>query len=77
MVRDDPSSQHILEVLTGDLTERQRTALEAGYFGGFFEWPRHRSGEAVAESLDIGASTFHQHVRKAEKKLLDVVFAEL
>ncbi|QGX95858.1 PAS domain S-box protein [Haloplanus rallus] len=77
VVREDPSSQHILSVLAEDLTERQRTALEAGYFGGFFEWPRHRSGEAVADSLDIGASTFHQHVRKAEKKLLDVVFAEL
>ena len=77
VVREDPSSQHILGVLAEDLTERQRTALEAGYFGGFFEWPRHRSGEAVADSLDIGASTFHQHVRKAEKKLLDVVFAEL
>ncbi|MFD1633636.1 bacterio-opsin activator domain-containing protein [Haloplanus ruber] len=77
VVREDPTSQHILDVLAEDLTERQRTALEAGYFGGFFEWPRHRSGEAVAESLDIGASTFHQHVRKAEKKLLDVVFAEL
>jgi PAS domain S-box-containing protein len=75
--RERPSSRHVLSALAEDLTERQRVALEAGYFGGFFEWPRHRSGEEVAESLDIGASTFHQHVRKAERKLLDVVFAEL
>uniref|UniRef100_UPI003742152B bacterio-opsin activator domain-containing protein n=1 Tax=Haloplanus aerogenes TaxID=660522 RepID=UPI003742152B len=76
VARDEPSSQHILNALAENLTERQRTALEAGYFGGFFEWPRHRSGEEVAESLGVGASTFHQHVRKAERKLLDVVFAE-
>ncbi|MFC6989220.1 helix-turn-helix domain-containing protein [Haloplanus sp. GCM10025708] len=44
---------------------------------GFFDWPRHRSGEEVADSIGIGASTYHQHVRKAEKKLLDVVFTEL
>jgi PAS domain S-box-containing protein len=77
VVREDPSSRDILGVFTEDLTERQWTALEAGYFGGYFEWPRHRSGEEVADSLDIGASTFHQHVRKAEKKLLDVVFDDL
>ncbi|AXG08727.1 bacterio-opsin activator domain-containing protein [Haloplanus rubicundus] len=75
--RERPSSRHVLSALAEDLTERQRVALEAGYFGGFFEWPRHRSGEEVAESIGVGASTFHQHVRKAEQKLLDVVFAEL
>jgi len=75
--RERPSSRHVLSTLAEDLTERQRVALEAAYFGGFFEWPRHRSGEEVADSLGVGASTFHQHVRKAERKLLDVVFAEL
>jgi DNA-binding CsgD family transcriptional regulator len=75
--REEPSSQHVLTALAEDLTERQRAALEAGYFGGFFEWPRHRSGEEIADSLDVGASTFHQHVRKAERKLLDVVFADI
>jgi PAS domain S-box-containing protein len=77
VTRDEPSSQHLPSVLAKNLTERQRIALEAGYFGGFFQCPRHRSGEEVAESLGIGASTFHQHVRKAERKLLDVVFAEI
>ena len=77
VVREDPSSQQVLSTLADDLTERQRTAVEAGYFGGFFDWPRHRSGEEIADSLDIGASTFHQHVRKAERKLLDVVFADI
>ena len=77
VTRDEPSSPQFLSALTENLTERQWMALEAGYFGGYFESPRHRSGEEVAESLDIGASTFHQHVRKAERKLLDTVFTEL
>ncbi len=75
VTREEASPRQTLSLLTEQLTERQRAALEAGYHGGFFEWPRDRSGEEVAESLDIGASTFHQHVRKAEKKLLDVVFS--
>lgn len=73
VTREELSPRRTLSLLTEELTERQRAALEAGYHGGFFEWPRDRSGEEVAESLNIGASTFHQHVRKAEKKLLDVV----
>ncbi len=74
--REDPSPRRLLDSLPEKLTERQRAALEVGYYGGFFEWPRDMSGEEVAESLGVGASTFHHHVRKGEKKLLDAVFTE-
>jgi hypothetical protein len=77
VVREPQPSARITEAVVEDLTERQRAALEAGYFGGYFDWPRHRSGEEVAASLDIGASTFHQHVRKAQRKLLDAAFADV
>jgi predicted DNA binding protein len=74
VTRSAPSPGQVKSILDENLTDRQRAALEAGYYGGFFEWPRDRSGEEVAQSLDIGASTFHQHLRKAEKALLDSVF---
>jgi len=54
-----------------DLTDRQRTALEVAYHAGLFEWPRAVSGEEVAESLDIAASTFNHHIRKAEQKVIE------
>lgn len=76
VTRDPQSTARLRGVLFEELTERQRAALEAGYYAGFFNWPRESSGEAVAESLGIGSSTFHQHRRKAEKRLLDLVFAE-
>lgn len=50
-----------------ELTDRQLAVLRAAYRAGFFEWPRDASGEDVADSLDIAAPTFHQHLRKAEK----------
>ncbi|PSP75750.1 diguanylate cyclase [Halobacteriales archaeon QS_1_68_20] len=59
-----------------ELTDRQRAALLAGYYSGFFDWPRVSSGEEVAESLDVSPSTFHQHVRIAERKLLESVVAD-
>lgn len=58
-------------LLDATLTDRQRGALEAGYAAGFFEWPRDSSGKEVAASLGISPATFHQHVRTAERKILD------
>jgi PAS domain S-box-containing protein len=76
VTRTEPSARSFRDIFGDVLTERQRVALEAGYFGGFFDWPRHRSGESIAESLGITASTFHQHIRRAQKKLLDEFFAD-
>lgn len=58
------------------LTEKQRSALEAAYFSGFFEWPRASTGEELADSLDIAAPTFSQHLRAAERKLFTELFEE-
>jgi predicted DNA binding protein len=62
-------------VLTSDLTERQRSALEAAYHAGFFDWPRDVSGGEMAESLGVSSPTFHQHLRKAEQKILDALLS--
>ena len=57
--------------LTADLTDRQRAVLEAAFRSGFFEWPRESTGEDIADSVGITASTLHQHLRAAERKLVD------
>ncbi|WP_410765886.1 PAS domain S-box protein [Haloferax sp. DFSO60] len=59
------------DTLTNELTDRQRASLEASFHAGFFEWPRASSGEDIAELLDISPSTFHQHLRTAERKVFD------
>ncbi|MBX0322152.1 helix-turn-helix domain-containing protein [Halomicroarcula sp. F13] len=74
--RDEPpvSRQAFLATLEDRLTNRQLTALRKGYLGGFFDWPRDVSGEELADSMDICPSTFHQHLRAGERKLLEEVF---
>ena len=62
-------------LLGEELTDRQRSALEAAYHAGFFDWPRESSGEDVAETLGVSPPTFHQHLRKAQKKVLDSLMA--
>ena len=56
------------------LPPRQRTALELAYFGGYFEWPRQSTGEELAEQLDVSPSTFHYHLRHAQRRLLEITF---
>jgi predicted DNA binding protein len=53
------------------LTEKQRTALEAAYYAGYYNWPRRQSTAAeVAAGLGISPTTFKQHLRIAEEKTL-------
>jgi PAS domain S-box-containing protein len=60
--------------LESSLTDRQLTALRTAYHANYFEWPRDVSGEELAASMDISRSTFHQHLRTAQRKLLAELF---
>jgi PAS domain-containing protein/DNA-binding CsgD family transcriptional regulator len=71
--RDDP--RRFQRHLVDDLTDRQQTALKTAYHAGFFEWPRDTSGQEVAEAIGVTPPTFHQHLRKAERKVFDTVFS--
>ncbi|NHN48575.1 GAF domain-containing protein [Halostella sp. JP-L12] len=64
------------ETVHEDLTERQRSALEAALFSGLFEWPRESAGEDVAASLDVAPATFHQHLRNAQRKVFESVLTD-
>jgi len=74
--RPDRTVQEFRAALADDLTDRQRSALEAAFYAGFFEWPRESTGEEVAESLGVAAPTFHQHLRVGERKLLAALLDE-
>ena len=70
------SRQGFRAALRERLTDRQRQALEAAYYGGFFEWPRERTGEEVAQSLGVSQPTFNRHYRAAERNLFGLLFDE-
>lgn len=75
ITRSPDEPQHVRQQLMADLTNRQRAALDASYHAGFFQWPRRSSGEEVAESLGVAPTTFHQHLRKAERKVFDSLYS--
>lgn len=56
------------------LTEKQRQALRAAYYSGYFEQPKANSAEDISDSLGVSRSTFLQHLRSAQRKVFDDFF---
>ena len=59
--------------LRTELTDRQYAALARAYTAGYFEWPHDTTGEEIADAMGIGRSTFHQHLRAAQRKLAGAI----
>jgi PAS domain S-box-containing protein len=72
--RPPKMKEDFIGALMDNLTERQLTALQTAYVSGFYEWKRPVSGDELAETMGIARSTFHQHLRAAERKLIGKLF---
>lgn len=56
------------------LTDRQRSVMEAAYHAGYFDWPRGSTAEELADSIGVSSPTLHNHLRRAQRKLLAAFF---
>ena len=56
--------------LFADVTDRQLAALQHALDNGYYEQPRQRSIEELAQETTVARATFEEHLRKAENKLL-------
>jgi hypothetical protein len=59
-----------------NLTGRQRQALITAYSLGYYEVPRKVSSVEVSRHLNMDKSTFVEHLRKAERKIVAQVIAK-
>ena len=53
-----------------DVTDRQLAALQLALEHGYYEQPRQTSLRELADRTSVARSTFEEHLRKAENKLL-------
>ena len=67
------TADDVWEEVPGELTEKQRSAVEAAYAAGYWDWPREVTAEELAGSLGISSSTLHQHLRKGIQGVLGAV----
>jgi predicted DNA binding protein len=68
------TSREFRETVKDQLTDKQRTALEAAYRGGYFTRPRSITGGELAESFDVTPSTYHHHLQAGLNKVVGAVF---
>jgi hypothetical protein len=70
------TSRTLRRAVGAQLTDRQREVLQRAFEAGYYERPRRTSGTELAGELDISVSTFTQHLRAAERKLLALVYGD-
>jgi predicted DNA-binding protein (UPF0251 family) len=68
------SQREFEQDISGLLTGRQYEALEVAHSEGYYNWPRGATGEQLSEKLGVSPPTFHQHLRAAERKLVQLLF---
>ena len=59
-----------VDQLFEDVTERQMAALRLALESGYYEQPRKTSLRELAGQTSVARSTYEEHLRKAENKLL-------
>ena len=69
------SDSSVATTVDDRLTDRQREALQVAFHAGYFDWPRSADADTVAAEIGIAQSTLSQHIRTAERKLLDALFS--
>jgi predicted DNA binding protein len=66
-----------LDDLKNSLTEKQQQALSTAFNKGYYELPRKVFLEVLAKELNIHRRTFEEHLRKAEKKIMNALIPSL
>ena len=59
-----------IPTILSKLTEKQRWAYETACRLGYYSYPREMDLEQIAKKLGVPVSTFREHLRLAESKLL-------
>ena len=59
--------------LLGGLTKKQSSALITALSRGYYEIPKKVSTDEIARSLELPRTTFEEHLRKAESKVMKAV----
>ena len=59
--------------LFGDLTGKQMDALLKAHRYGYYSSPREITTESISKSLGISRSTYEEHLRKAENRIMNAL----
>lgn len=69
----DDTTNDLILLDRSELTDRQREVLETAHEMGYFEHGQGSNAGEVADALEINSSTFSEHLRAAQRKLLRTI----
>lgn len=75
-IENSPLTDVYFPKVMPQLSKSQKKAVELAYFNGYYSYPRNIKLEQLAKIAKLGLSTFQEHLRKAELKLLPVIIEE-
>jgi len=52
------------------LTKNQKRAIELAFEKGFYEWPKKTDLGNLSRTMEVSISTFREHLKRAEQKLM-------
>ncbi|MFW9907340.1 MAG: helix-turn-helix domain-containing protein [Candidatus Thorarchaeota archaeon] len=61
------------DALFSDLTDKQMDALLTAYRYGYFRFPRGADLQTIASKVEAGRTTFLEHLKKAENKIINAL----
>jgi HTH DNA binding domain len=62
--------------MVSSLPAAQRRTLSAAYRLGYFDFPRRVKSRDLAKTMGLSKATVSEHLRRAEKSILEQVFAD-
>lgn len=66
-----------LDDLKNNLSTRQYEAITSAYTKGYYELPRNVLVDSLAEEMHIHRRTYEEHLRKAERKIMNLLIPSL
>jgi predicted DNA binding protein len=69
-IKEEKIKNFSIFAMNPELTDNQRKALELATNNGYYSYPRKTSLKVLAKLSGLSYATFHEHLRKAEQKML-------
>jgi len=60
-----------------ELTQKQKRALEIAINNGYYDYPKKIKMEKLAKIMGVSYSTYQQHLKTAEGKIVPSIYKEL
>ena len=75
--KEEKISNITITRLLPELTKKQKQALEIAINNGYYDYPKKVTMEKLAEIMGVSYSTYQQHLKTTESKIIPSIYKEL